>query len=108
MASGFGGGMAGAGGTCGALVGAVMTVGLVHGRSDATADRRPAYGLTAEIVAAFEQEMGSTSCRELTELDLRTPEGMKALRESGVGQRVCARAIATAERLALERLAPAP
>jgi len=105
MASGFGGGMAGAGGTCGALVGAVMAVGLLHGRSRPEDDRRPAYGLTTEIVDAFEKEMGSTRCRDLTGLDLRTPQGMKALRED-VGGRVCARAIALGERLAVERLAP--
>ena len=104
LASGFGGGMAGAGGTCGALVGAVMTVGLVHGRSAAGDDRAPSARLTSEIVAAFEEEMGSTSCRELTGLDLRTQEGMRGLREGGVGATVCRKAIATAESLALARL----
>ncbi len=99
--------MAGAGGTCGALVGAVMAVGLVHGRSDPGDDRGPSASTTGEIVAGFEAEMGATSCRDLTGLDLRTREGMKALRETGVVVRVCQRAIQTAERLALEGLVPA-
>lgn len=104
LASGFGGGMAGAGGTCGALVGAVMTVGLLHGRSDPGDDRAPSATRTSEIVAAFEEEMGSTSCRDLTGLDLRTREGMRALREGDVGATVCRKAIAAAERLALQHL----
>lgn len=96
--------MAGAGGSCGALVGAVMSVGLVHGRSDPKGDGSQSRQITGEIVAAFEEEMGSNSCRELTGLDLRTLDGMKDLRRTGVAAEVCQKAIATAERLALERL----
>jgi len=107
IATGFGGGMGGSGGTCGALVGAIMAVGLLHGRKAAGDDPRRPYAIAQRIYQAFEREMGSTQCRQLTGIDLRTPEGAWELYSSGVAQRVCARAVALAERLALEQLRPA-
>ena len=105
IASGFGGGIGGSGGTCGALVGAIMTVGLIHGRTQAADDRVRPNTISQQIFAGFEDQMGATACRELTGLDLRTREGVRQLRESGVAERVCARAIALGEALALEHLA---
>lgn len=104
MATGFGGGIAGSGATCGALVGAIMAVGLMYGRNTPEDDRRRPYAISQRIYSAFEQEMGSTQCRQLTGLDLRTPEGYRQLFTSGVHERVCAKAVALAERLALEQL----
>jgi C_GCAxxG_C_C family probable redox protein len=106
LASGFGGGIGGAGATCGALVGAVMAVGLIHGRDSADGDRQPTTAISRQIHHAFEQQMGSTSCRELTGLDLTTPEGGQALRGTGVSQRVCRPAVDLAANLALEQLQP--
>ncbi len=104
MATGFGGGIGGAGATCGALVGAVMAVGLVHGRDSADGDRRAATAISQRLHRTFEDEMGSTGCRELTGLDLTTREGARELYASDIHERVCARAVDLAERLALEEL----
>ncbi len=103
-ATGFGGGGGGAGGTCGALSGAFLAVSLKYGRTSTEEDRRRAYRICQPIYDGFVKEMGSAACRELTGLDLRTPEGGRQLRESGIHQRVCARAVEVAERLALEQL----
>jgi C_GCAxxG_C_C family probable redox protein len=104
MASGFGGGIGGSGATCGALVGAVMAVGLVAGRDTTDGDRASAGAIGRRIHDAFREEMGATACRELTGLDLTTPEGGQQLRSSGVSARVCGPAVELAARLALGEL----
>ncbi len=104
MASGFGGGIGGSGATCGALVGAVMAVGLVMGRDSTDGDRATAGAIGRRIHDAFREEMGSTTCRELTGLDLTTREGAQQLRSTDVSARVCFPAVELAERLALEEL----
>lgn len=106
LATGFGGGIGGSGATCGALVGAVMAVGLLHGRDSSDGDRQPTAAISREIHHGFEAEMGSTSCRELTGLNLTTPEGSQALRGAGVSQRVCRPAVDLAAQLALQQLQP--
>ena len=106
MATGFGGGIGGSGATCGALVGAVMAVGLVHGRDSSDGDRRAATAISQKIYRAFEEQMGSTACRELTGLDLTTREGAQELYSSDVHERVCRRAVDLAEQLAIEQLRP--
>jgi C_GCAxxG_C_C family probable redox protein len=104
MASGFGGGIGGSGATCGALVGAVMAVGLVKGRDSTDGDRAAAGAISRRIHDAFEEEMGSTACRELTGLDLTTSEGAKQFGSGDVPAQVCRPAVELAERLALEEL----
>ncbi|MEE9202905.1 MAG: C-GCAxxG-C-C family protein [Dehalococcoidia bacterium] len=102
-ATGFGGGGGGAGGTCGALSGAFLALSLKYGRTSTDEDRRWTYAVCQPIYDGFVKEMGTAACRELTGLDLRTPEGGRQLRESGIHQRVCVRAVEVAERLALEQ-----
>ena len=106
MATGFGGGIGGSGATCGALVGAVMAVGLIHGRDSSDGDRQAATAISQKIHRAFEEQMGSAACRELTGLDLTTREGAQELYSSDVHERVCRRAVDLAEQLAIEQLRP--
>lgn len=83
LATGFGGGIGLFGDTCGALAGAVMAVSAVHGRTGLPAgeDRkevaakakdelygRPGlYRLFNQIPNRFQEEFGTTLCREITE-----------------------------------------
>jgi C_GCAxxG_C_C family probable redox protein len=101
IATAFGGGIGGMGIVCGAVVGAVMAIGLVHGREETWQPRERAYQLAQELCRRFEEEMGSTCCRELTGMDLSTPEGLKQFYASDVPRRVCLRAGSTGYRLAL-------
>ena len=106
LASGFGGGMGNTGGTCGAVVGAVMALGLTNDPGD-DADLEEGLAFAKRVAAlrrAFEAEMGSSECRELTGLDLTTPEGVDELLNSDTGERVCFPAVATAYRLALQAI----
>jgi len=82
LSTGFGGGIGLYGDTCGALVGAVLAVGAVHGRSALpegdtrqdvlAASRRQLYSdpglyrLFNRLPNWFQQRHGSTLCRELT------------------------------------------
>ena len=104
IATAFGGGIGGTGSVCGAVVGAVMAIGLRHGRRDASVKDARAYGLTQELRRRFEAEMGATECRTLTGMDLSTPEGVRAFYKSDVPARVCLPAVGFAYRAAVELL----
>jgi C_GCAxxG_C_C family probable redox protein len=98
------GGIAYSGGTCGAITGAALTVGMLaeHRLLDHRAAKRAARLLTADLLAAFEAEFGTSACRELIGVDLRTDTGHRAFIESGVWRDRCMRQI----EMAVGRLAP--
>lgn len=81
-AGGLGGGLAGRGGTCGAITGASIVIGLKRGRSraDDLESKRVTYELVNEHVRRFQARNGSIVCRELLGLDVSTPEGKQAAR----------------------------
>jgi len=100
MASAFGGGVGRSGALCGALAGATLSIGLVHGRKTPADSRDPAYQRAHALYLEFQKQMGNTTCRGLTGLDLSNPEEAKKLRETGVHDRVCTPAVRLAARLA--------
>ena len=104
IATAFGGGIAGRGDVCGAVVGSVMAIGLRYGREEPWQSRDKAYALTQEFCQRFQEEMGHLCCRELTGMDLSTPEGVQAYWNSDVPLRVCLPAGGTAFRLVMELL----
>src|SRR5271157_2412795 len=75
LAAGFGGGMGRMAGTCGAVTGAVMVLGLKYGA--VSPDDRQAKELTYEKVrefaARFKEREGSLVCRELLGYDINSP-----------------------------------
>jgi len=98
------GGVAYSGGTCGAVTGAALAVGMLAERRivDHGEAKRAARLLTADLLAAFETGFGSSACRELTGSDLRTAAGHRAFIESGIWRDRCMRQI----EVAVARLAP--
>jgi C_GCAxxG_C_C family probable redox protein len=104
IATAFGGGIGRTGAVCGAVVGATMAIGLKHGRDEASQSRDRTYALAQEFRRCFEQEMGTISCRELTGVDLNTPEGLEHFRSSGGPQKVCQRARGVAFRAVMRLL----
>ena len=107
VATPFGGGVGGMGSVCGAVVGAVIAIGLKRGREEPEQPRVQAYAPAQQFYRRFQQEMGSVICRELTGIDLSTPEGLKQLYSSDVPRRVCLPAVSAGYRLALALLRPA-
>ena len=93
IATPFAAGMARTGEVCGAVVGALMCIGIKHGRDEVGQPEDKAQQLAGDFLRAFREEMGSIECREMTGFDLSTTEGLDAFRASDVPVKVCLRAV---------------
>jgi len=93
IATPFAAGMARTGEVCGAVVGALMAIGVKHGRDEVGQSEDVVQSLSGDLLRAFREEMGSLYCRELTGFDLSTPEGLKQFLSSDVPVKVCLRAV---------------
>ncbi len=87
----FGAGMGRMGETCGAVTGAFMVIGLLHGRirAEDQETKEKAYALVAELADQFRQRHGSLKCRELLGCDLGTPEGQQYAHDHGLSATRC-------------------
>jgi C_GCAxxG_C_C family probable redox protein len=92
VAAGFGGGMGRLAGTCGAVSGAVMALGLAHGSTepDAAAKERT-YEKVRALVEGFQARHGSILCRDLLGCDIGTPEGFQKAHSQGLTRQLCPR-----------------
>ena len=72
IACGFGAGMGRLQETCGAVTGAYLLFGLVHGKhlSEDEPAKEKTYALIREFARLFEERNKTTSCRELLGVDL--------------------------------------
>jgi C_GCAxxG_C_C family probable redox protein len=86
VATGFGGGMGRTSGTCGAVTGACMAIGLMRGMrsTEDAAAKEATYEAVEDFVQRFREAHGSVACTELLEVDLGTPEGRAAAKERGL------------------------
>jgi C_GCAxxG_C_C family probable redox protein len=80
IATGFCGGMSRTNGTCGAVSGAIMSLGLALGRNSPDESVDTAYTATRKLLDRFGRTFGSTNCRQLLGCDLGTPEGQATYR----------------------------
>ena len=87
----FGAGMGRMGDTCGAVTGAFMVIGLLHGRTQAgdQETKEKAYALVTELANQFRQRNGSLACRDLLGCDLSTPEGRQYAHDHGLPATRC-------------------
>ena len=104
VASGFGGGIGNTGVVCGAVVGAVMAIGLKKERGATMEDWFRISAVVQEFRRRFEAEMETINCRELTGVDLSTEEGLKQYMSSDIPQTVCFPAVGAAYRLVVDLL----
>jgi C_GCAxxG_C_C family probable redox protein len=96
IACGFGGGMH-VNGTCGAVTGAIMAIGLKYGTSIPDKNTRTqTYKLVAEFAKEFNANNGSINCTELLGCDLSTSEGMKTAQEKKLFSTVCPKMVQSA------------
>lgn len=74
VADAFGGGMGRMGEICGAVTGALMVIGLKHGRTiaDDEQSQEKTCSLVNEFVNRFRSRTGSIVCRELLGCDMNT------------------------------------
>lgn len=106
LACGFGAGMR-QGETCGALVGAIMVLGLRHGntsRDDLQAKERT-YLLVPQLMEGFRKQHGTVTCRDLLGCDMSTDRGRAEANALGLFERRCPHYVQTAVEL-LEQMTP--
>jgi len=106
LATGFGGGMGRTGGTCGALTGAFMALGLAFGMNDPAdlAAKERTYALVAEAAKRFREKAGALTCRDLLGLDLGKPEELQAAKDRNLFKTQCAGYVKTAAAIVEELL----
>jgi C_GCAxxG_C_C family probable redox protein len=104
IASAFAGGIGNTGAICGAVIGAVMAIGLKQGRADTMEEALHNLAVAREFRRRFEAEMETISCRELTGADLTTEEGLEQFMSSDTPQTVCFPAVSVAYRLVVDLL----
>lgn len=101
IASAFGGGISRQGEVCGAVTGALMTLGLKYGSSKP--DEEDAIReASQELMHRFKEKNGTLLCRELLGYEIKFPEEREKAKESGVFSRVCPLLVQDATELAEE------
>ena len=87
----FGAGMARLAGTCGAVTGGLMVIGLKYGKTEAQdeAAKERTYALAQEFVRKFKSKHGSLTCLGLLGHHIGTPRGLKALQKKKFHQKIC-------------------
>lgn len=91
VAAAFGGGMARAGETCGAVTGALMALGLFAGSIDPDdkAAKERTYALAQDFMTRFRARFGNLDCRCLLGVDLSEPGSAQVARDQGLFNSVC-------------------
>ncbi len=96
--------MGNTGSTCGAVVGAVMAIGLIKERGETLEDWMRLAEVVHEFRNRFEAEMNTISCRELTGLDLTKEIDSDRLMNSDIPATVCIPAVGLAYKLVVDLL----
>ncbi len=81
LSCGFGAGMGRLGETCGAVTGAYLLIGLMHGKCS-EGDNQPketTYELVQEFSKRFKERNGTTVCRDLVKADFLSGDQKTAL-----------------------------
>ena len=84
LTAAFGGG-SGMGETCGAVVGAMMVIGMKYGHKgpDDMENREILMAKRAEFIEKWKARRGSCMCKDMLGDDISTPEGLGRILESG-------------------------
>lgn len=88
---GFGGGIAMHGLTCGAVTGAVMTLGIRAAKlsKDEKQAKTKAYEMVRLFTERFKERHGTLECKGLIGVDLSTEEGRKLNADMKITRRMC-------------------
>jgi C_GCAxxG_C_C family probable redox protein len=62
---------------CGSISSVMLGIGLKYGRTSPEESPQPAWDLADKYVAQFRKRFGAVNCRQLTGLNVKTPEGLK-------------------------------
>jgi C_GCAxxG_C_C family probable redox protein len=91
VAGGFGGGMGRMAQTCGAVTGAFMVIGLVHGmtKKGDVQQKELSYEYIRKFAETFKERNRTLVCRELMGVDVSTPEGFAEAKLKNIARTVC-------------------
>jgi len=105
-AAAFGAGMGRLGEVCGAVTGALIVIGLRHGRTRAEdkETKEKNYAMVRDFAGRFRSRNGSLLCRELLGCDLNTAEGMEEAKRKGFFTERCPRFVCAAAEILEEIL----
>lgn len=97
ISTGFGAGML-QGETCGAIIGAYMSLGLKYGYSESSEKGQEKKQISIEKNAQFRKKLlekySSTMCKELLEADFSISEGRKMIEEKQIMTTFCPKLVA--------------
>jgi C_GCAxxG_C_C family probable redox protein len=91
IATAFGSGVVEQGEVCGAVVGAIMAIGLKHGMikiGDGEAAMK-AYEIAGKFIEKFKERNVSIRCKELLGYDISTPQGLKIAETMTIAGELC-------------------
>ncbi|TET59723.1 MAG: C_GCAxxG_C_C family protein [Promethearchaeota archaeon] len=91
ISTGFGGGMARFGRTCGAVTGAYIVIGLKYGMgiNNNVEAKEKTYQVIREFSERFQKSYGSVLCKELLGCDINTPEGKVYFDQNELFEKKC-------------------
>jgi C_GCAxxG_C_C family probable redox protein len=90
LATGFGGGMGRQAETCGAVTGAMMSLGLLHGSEQPDREtREQVYAMVRDLAERFKARNETLICRELMKCDISTPDGLRRAVEENMHSTTC-------------------
>jgi C_GCAxxG_C_C family probable redox protein len=106
IAAGFGSGMGRMAGTCGAVTGAFMAIGLKYGavKGEDKQAKETTYAQVRAFAKRFADRHGTLVCKELLECDISTPEGLKQAHEQNLFKTRCAQLVKSAAEILEEML----
>jgi C_GCAxxG_C_C family probable redox protein len=62
---------------CGSISSVMLAIGLKYGRTSSKENPQPTWDLADKYLSDFRKRFGAVNCRELTGLNVKTPEGLK-------------------------------
>jgi len=77
IGTGIGAGVSLNGLLCGSISSVVIAIGIKYGRTSSEESPQPVWKMVDKYVAEFKDRFGYVNCRQLTGLDVKTPEGLK-------------------------------
>ena len=91
IATGFGGGMARFGRTCGAVTGAFMVIGLKYGMgiNEDIEAKEKTYQIIRDFASRFQEINSSIICKELLGCDINTTEGIDYFKQNELFEKKC-------------------
>jgi len=106
LATGFGGGMARFGRTCGVVSAAFMVIGLKYGMgiNGDTEVKEKTYQLIREFSDQFQGIHGTVICKELLGCDINTPEGKNYYSQNELFEKKCLQYVKNAAEILEEML----